>query len=60
MNAASTMIEQLGVVCTGNVRVTEGSQKMGEVVYAGQMNLLQSSNDEAADYAQQDEAICSC
>jgi len=29
MNAASTMIEPLGVVCTGNVRVTEGSEKDG-------------------------------
>ena len=29
------MIVQLGVVCTGNVRVTEDLRKMGEVVYSG-------------------------
>ena len=29
------MIVQLGVVCTGNVRVTEDLKKIGEVVYNG-------------------------
>ncbi len=29
------MIVQLGVVCTGNVRVTEDLKKMGEVVFNG-------------------------
>jgi hypothetical protein len=38
------MIVQLGVVCTGNVRVTEDLKKMGEVVYSGnthfQFNMI--------------------
>ena len=38
------MIVQLGVVCMGNVRVTEDLKKMGEVVYSGnthfQFNMI--------------------
>ena len=33
--AEDAMIVQLGVVCTGNVRVTEDLKKIGEVVYSG-------------------------
>ena len=33
------MIVQLGVVCMGNVRVTEDLKKMGEVVYGGQVHF---------------------
>ena len=33
--AEDAMIVQLGVVCTGNVRVTEDLKKIGEVVYNG-------------------------
>ena len=42
--AEDAMIVQLGVVCTGTVRVTEDLKKMGEVVYSGnthfQFNMI--------------------
>ncbi len=62
------MIVPLGVVCTGNVRVTEDLKKMGKVVYAGhthfQLNMIYSCRVRTMKLRtmqkKKGEAICSC